>query len=95
MVLRGWGARVCALRKSRTRAREPGRDSRPGDRSSLTSIAGAAHRSIRLLCVLSDDSRDIYLRAQQNNEASSGPIRISSKTVNAKRLPTHSAGIHT
>ena len=24
MVLRGWGARVCALRKSRTRAREPG-----------------------------------------------------------------------
>ena len=24
MVLQGWGARVCAVRKSRTRAREPG-----------------------------------------------------------------------
>ena len=69
MVLRGWGARVCAVRKSRTRAREQGRDSRPRDRW-LVRIAGAsplpppplsrpcaAHRSIRLLCVFSDDSR--------------------------------------
>ena len=53
MVLRGWGARVCALRKSRTRAREPGGGSRPGLLSlghhhCLPPLSLAARRSIRL-----------------------------------------------
>ena len=53
MVLRGWGARVCAFRKSRTRAREPGGGSRPGLLSlghhhCLPPLSLAARRSIRL-----------------------------------------------
>ena len=53
MVLRGWGARVCALSKSRTRAREPGGGSRPGLLSlghhhCLPPLSLAARRSIRL-----------------------------------------------
>ena len=53
MVLRGWGARVCARSKSRTRAREPGGGSRPGLLSlghhhCLPPLSLAARRSIRL-----------------------------------------------
>ena len=54
MVLRGWGARVCARSTSRTGGMGRARRSHPGDRCSITTAShpcpvAAARRSIRLL----------------------------------------------